>query len=115
MAIQEYAHSDLAGVVDDLVHNLKRTESRKIRISVEVDAAGDAAWIKRLSAVRKAKRVVSEALHLVEHVHPVSSPETVRTEGIGFHPKPVDSGHPHRLSVGINNLSSVCVPEASAA
>src|SRR5262245_66629704 len=80
MPVKEDSHADLARVSNDLVHDLKRIQPVKIRISIEVDAAGYAAGIQRLSAVRQTKSVVSEALHLVEHVPPVSSPQSMRTE-----------------------------------
>src|SRR5215471_4961676 len=115
MPVEKDSHPDLAGVANDLVHDLQCIEPLKIRISVEVDAAWDTPGIERLRAVREPKRVVSEALHLVEHVSPISRPEPVRAERVGFHAEPVDAGHPHRLIIRIQNLAPIRMPESVAA
>src|SRR5215831_1146464 len=99
MPIEDDAEANLAALVDDLVQNLKRRQTLKIRVYIEVDAVGHAGWIQHLSTEGQAKSVVSEALNLVEHVFPITYPETVWTESIGVHAEPVDAGNPDRLSV----------------
>jgi hypothetical protein len=65
--VEHDPQSDLAGVVDDLVHDLQAVETLQVGVFREVDAVGGAARIEQLIGVGQSNGVEALLLHLVHH------------------------------------------------
>ena len=106
MVIEEDLEPDLVGVGHDLVHDLQTALPLQVGVLRVVDAVGSAAGVEELIGVGQADRVEAERLHLIHHLLVAAGPETVRREGARLETKPVHTGDPHRVVVGVEDLAA---------
>ena len=105
MPVQDDAHPERAGVVDDLVQDLQRREPDEVRVRVGVDARRDRAGLERITGVRHPDRVVAQLGHVVDHRLPRDArPQAVERLVVRLHAEPVDPGQAHGRTRGVDDL-----------
>src|SRR5258708_23932999 len=92
MSIEDDFEAALARTRDDAVHDLDPLQTLQVRILGEVYPGGDTGSIEELVAVRQANRVKPRLDDLVEHLLPVTRPESMRAERPSLHAEPAHTG-----------------------
>ena len=90
--------------LDDAVHQLQAGEPLEIRISGEVDGGGKVPRLDQLIAERQPDGIEAGRHDLVEHLLPVSGPESVRGEDRSLQTEPVHPGQSDLLPVAVDQL-----------
>ena len=115
VAVEDHAHAEVAGVVDDLVEDLQRRQADQVRVREVVDPGGAGVGPECVARVGDAQGVEAELGHVVELVAPGRArPEPVERLVVRLHAEPVDAGELHLGAGRVDDPASVGVQVTGA-
>jgi hypothetical protein len=111
VVVEDDLEADLAGIGDDLVHDLQAVEAGEVRVPAVVDAVGSAARGEELVGEGQADRVEAQIRHLVHHLLVVARMKAVGRVATGLHAEPVHARDLHHVVRRIEDLIAARVKE----
>src|SRR5258706_6303367 len=104
MSIEDDFEAALARTREDAVHDLEPLQTLQVPILGEVYPGGDTSRIEELVAVRQANGVKPRLDDLVEHLLPVTRPESMRAERPRLHAEPAHTSQRDLFARLVNDV-----------
>src|SRR5258707_5804433 len=92
VSIEDHPEATSTRTLNHTVHDLEPRQTLQIRILDEVDPVRGTGCVEELVAVRQADRVKATEGNLIQHLLPVSHPQSVRAERPPLHAEPAHTG-----------------------